>query len=67
MDKDHVTLIDMNKIKIDHFTPEGIVTSDGTHHEFDIIAMATGFDSLTGGFEEIDFKGVSGQTLNEKW
>ena len=67
MDKDHVTLIDMNKIKIDRFTPEGIITSDGQHHELDIIAMATGFDSLTGGFEEIDFKGVSGQTLNEKW
>lgn len=54
MDKDHVTLIDMNKVNIDHFTPEGIVTTDGQHHEFDIIAMATGFDSLTGGFDEIE-------------
>jgi cation diffusion facilitator CzcD-associated flavoprotein CzcO len=67
MDKDHVILINMKENGISHFTPKGIVTTDGTHHEFDIIAMATGFDSLTGGFEEIDFTGVSGQTLNQKW
>ena len=36
-------------------------------HEFDIIALATGFDSLTGGFMEIDFTGVDGEKLNEKW
>ena len=67
MDRDHVHLIDMNKTTIDHFTTEGIVTTDGKHHEFDIIAMATGFDSLTGGFEEIDFTGVNGETLEQKW
>ena len=57
----------MKKNGISHFTSNGIVTKDGRHHELDIIAMATGFDSLTGGFQEIDITGISGQTLTEKW
>ncbi|KAF2472257.1 FAD/NAD(P)-binding domain-containing protein [Lindgomyces ingoldianus] len=29
---------------ISYFTPTGIVTKDGTHHAFDVIVCATGFD-----------------------
>jgi cation diffusion facilitator CzcD-associated flavoprotein CzcO len=36
-------------VKIEEFTETGIKTSDGKHHEFDIIALATGFDITTGG------------------
>ena len=34
---------------IAEFTETGIKTTDGKHHEFDIIAIATGFDITTGG------------------
>lgn len=67
MDKDHVKLIDLKTTPVSHVEPKGIVTKDGTLHEFDIIAIATGFDSLTGGFMEIDFKGIDGEDLQEKW
>jgi cation diffusion facilitator CzcD-associated flavoprotein CzcO len=67
MDKDHVKIIDLKTNPVSHVTETGIVTKDGTHHDFDIIAIATGFDSLTGGFMEIDFTGVDGEKLVEKW
>jgi cation diffusion facilitator CzcD-associated flavoprotein CzcO len=34
---------------IKEFTEKGIVTADGTEREYDIIALATGFDVVTGG------------------
>lgn len=67
MDKDHVKLIDLKKNPVSHVVPEGIVTEDGQLHKVDIMAMATGFDSLTGGFTQIDFRGVNGQSLEKKW
>ena len=32
-----------------------------------MIVYATGFDALTGAFDRIDFRGVGGQRLKEKW
>ncbi|KAK5733406.1 hypothetical protein LTS12_026950 [Elasticomyces elasticus] len=67
MDKDHVTLVDMRNNDISHFTAKGIVTNDGREHEVDIIALATGFDSVTGGLKSIDIRGIDGLRLAEKW
>ena len=67
MDKPHVNIVDLKQNPISHVEPKGIVTKDGKLHELDILALATGFDSLTGGFMEIDFKGVNGEKLDEKW
>ena len=61
MDRDHVEIIDLKKNPVSHVVPEGIVTKDGKLHEYDIIAIATGFDSLTGGFMEVDFQGIDGE------
>lgn len=67
MDKDHVTLVNLKETPVSHVVSNGIVTTDGNLHEVDIIAIATGFDSLTGGFMEIDFEGVQKQSLQKKW
>ena len=67
MDKEHVTLVNLKKTSVSHVVPEGIVTSDGTLHELDVLAIATGFDSVTGGFTEIDITGLNGEKLSEKW
>ncbi|KXS96385.1 hypothetical protein AC578_8441 [Pseudocercospora eumusae] len=67
MDKDHVDIVYLRQTPIEKLVPEGIVTSDGKLHELDILALATGFDSLTGGFMEIDIKGIDGEVLNQKW
>lgn len=67
MDKPHVKLINLKKVSISKVVPEGIVTSDGETHELDILALATGFDSLTGGFSDIDIRGIDGEKLKDKW
>ena len=46
--------------------PTGIKTSDA-EYAFDIIIYATGFDAITGAFDRIDFRGVDGLKLKEKW
>lgn len=67
MDKPHVTLVDVKKTPISHFEERGIVTTDGKLHELDIVALATGFDAVTGGLKNIDITGLDGQRLADKW
>jgi cation diffusion facilitator CzcD-associated flavoprotein CzcO len=45
----------------------GIVTEDGKVHECDVIALATGFDSVTGGMKNMGLKDVDGVELATKW
>ncbi|KAL0061820.1 hypothetical protein AAF712_011338 [Marasmius tenuissimus] len=63
----NVELIDLEKNPIAEITPTGILTGDGVQHEVDIIVLATGFDSVTGGITQIDIRGVDGTTIKEKW
>jgi cation diffusion facilitator CzcD-associated flavoprotein CzcO len=65
--RDNVELVDLKKTTIEEFTENGILTSDGTHHEVDMVAMATGFDAVTGGLKKIAITGLGGQLLNDKW
>jgi cation diffusion facilitator CzcD-associated flavoprotein CzcO len=64
--RDNVELIDIMAAPIERITPEGIKTSD-KEYEFDIIIYATGFDAITGSFDKIDFRGVDGTRLKDKW
>jgi cation diffusion facilitator CzcD-associated flavoprotein CzcO len=63
---DHVKLVDVNETPIERITPKGIKTSDA-EYQFDMIIYATGFDAITGSFDRIDFRGVDGLRLKEKW
>ncbi|KAJ8081042.1 hypothetical protein PM082_017882 [Marasmius tenuissimus] len=63
----NVRLVDTNESPIVEITANGIETSDGVHHEVDVIVLATGFDSVTGGITQIDIRGVDGSTIKEKW
>jgi cation diffusion facilitator CzcD-associated flavoprotein CzcO len=65
--QDNVELVDTKANGIAEVVPDGIVTADGVHHPLDILILATGFDSVTGGLLGIDIKGVNGQSLKEKW
>lgn len=66
-DQDNVDLVNLRKNPIDHVTAKGIVTSDGVEHEFDIIALATGFDAVTGGITAIDIRNGQGELIAESW
>ncbi len=64
--QDNVHLVDINETPIERITERGIKTTD-MEHEFDIIVYATGFDAITGAFDRIEFTGVDGRKLAEKW
>ncbi|KAK6223448.1 hypothetical protein LQW54_000566 [Pestalotiopsis sp. IQ-011] len=63
----NVSLVDASATAIEEVTENGIRTSDGKHHEFDVIVCATGYDACTGGLRQIDIRGVGGRTLSDHW
>ncbi|KAH6603719.1 steroid monooxygenase [Trichoderma cornu-damae] len=58
----NVDLVDIRSNAIKDLDETGIILEDGTHHEFDVIAVATGFDIVTGGLESL-----SNTKLDEEW
>jgi cation diffusion facilitator CzcD-associated flavoprotein CzcO len=64
--QDNVKLVDIKETPIERITPKGIETSEA-EYDFDIIIYATGFDAITGSFDRIDFRGVDGLRLKDKW
>ena len=64
--RDNVELVDITKTPIERITADGIKTSD-REYAFDIIIYATGFDAITGSFDRIDFRGVDGARLKDRW
>lgn len=53
--------------KISEFTETGIKSSDGKHYDFDVIAIATGFDIVSGGMTNMGLKSVKGTYLKDEW
>ncbi|KAF7512594.1 hypothetical protein GJ744_000855 [Endocarpon pusillum] len=63
----NVDIVDLRSNPIKEFVPEGLITGDGKVHEFDVIALATGFDALTGGMKNMGLRSTSGETLSDTW
>lgn len=64
--KPNVHLVDINESPITELRPNGIVTEKG-FHEVDAIAIATGFDSATGGLENLGIKDTDGVNFMQRW
>jgi cation diffusion facilitator CzcD-associated flavoprotein CzcO len=67
LDRPENHVVDVKKNPIKEFNEKGIVTADGKVHEFDVIALATGFDSVTGGMKNMGLKDVDGVELADRW
>lgn len=65
--QDDVSLVDVAENPIVEIVAGGIRTADGVEHEFDVIVLATGFDSVSGGLTQIDFTSTDGMLLRDKW
>ncbi|KAJ5685095.1 hypothetical protein N7536_007714 [Penicillium majusculum] len=65
--KPHVHLVNIKNNPISELRPDGIVTADGKLHAVDIIAIATGFDSVTGGIKRMGIKDADGVELSKRW
>lgn len=64
--QENVELVDLNETPIERITPTGIEVA-GRHIELDVIVYATGFNAVTGSFDQIDIRGRGQQTLKEAW
>ncbi|KAK7187551.1 cyclopentanone -monooxygenase [Paraphaeosphaeria sporulosa] len=64
--RDSVSLVDLNVDPIETFTENGIKTRSGNEQFFDVIVLATGFDSVTGGLTQIDIRGTN-TCIKDKW
>lgn len=62
----NATLVDLRETPIERFTETGIQTTAG-HHDLDMIALATGFDALTGAILAIDPVNGKGERLSDAW
>lgn len=66
--QDNVNLVSLAENPIVEVTEHAIKTQDGAYHEVDLIAAATGFDSVTGGITSIDVRGTDPKTsIKDKW
>ena len=65
--KANVHVVDIKANPVVEVKTNGLVTADGKLHEVDMIALATGFDSVTGGMKNMGLKDVDGVDLSEKW
>ncbi|APA06376.1 hypothetical protein sscle_01g011460 [Sclerotinia sclerotiorum 1980 UF-70] len=62
----HVDIIDVNESPILEVTEKGIRTKGG-EVEFDVLILATGFDSLNGSLAQLNIRGIDGTTIAQKW
>ena len=64
--RDNVHLVDLSETPLLRVTESGLRTSE-RDYDFDIIVYATGFDAITGAYDQIDISGVGGEKLAVKW
>ena len=53
--RDNVHLVDISETPIERVTETGLRTTE-RDYDFDIIVYATGFDAITGAFDQIDIR-----------
>ncbi|KAH8760728.1 HK97 family phage prohead protease [Hyaloscypha sp. PMI_1271] len=63
----NVDIIDIKNNPIAEFTETGIKLEDGSHEEFDVVAIATGFDITTGGMTHMGLKSINNTNLHDEW
>lgn len=64
--RSNVHLVDISETPVERVTETGLRTI-GRDYDFDIIVYATGFDAITGAFDQIDISGIGGEKLSEQW
>ena len=62
----NVHLVDISETPIERITDTGLRTS-ARDYDFDIIVYSTGFDAITGAYDQIDIRGIGGEKLSEQW
>jgi len=64
--RDNVHLVDLNETPIERFPRTGAQTTDA-HYDLDVMIYATGFEAITGSWNQIDVRGANGHVLADHW
>lgn len=64
---DNVDVVSVEDDPIARVTETGIELRSGDTREFDVIALATGFDAVTGSLAQLDIRGTDGTSIADKW
>jgi len=63
----NVDLINVKESPIIRITPDGVETKNEGVIPVDVLILATGFDSVTGGILDIDIRNGAGVSIQDKW
>ncbi len=64
--RSNVELVDIAQAPIERITASGLQTTEA-FYPLDVLVLATGFNAITGGFNQIEIQGVDGLALSDKW
>lgn len=67
LERDNVDIVDLNANPLKKFEEKGMRMEDGELREFDVVVLATGFDSFTGSLTNMGLKNKDGVDLRELW
>lgn len=67
LNQPNVSIHDLSKVPLQSFHERGLLMADDKLHEFDAIALATGFDSYTGSLTNMGLKNRDGVPLKDLW
>lgn len=67
LNQDNVEIVDLNANPLKTFEETGMRMDDGELRDFDIVVLATGFDSFTGSLTNMGLKNKEGVELRELW
>ncbi|KAE8379329.1 hypothetical protein BDV26DRAFT_259581 [Aspergillus bertholletiae] len=62
-----VDVVNLRQVDIAEIKPTGIATSDGRFYPVDAIAIATGFDAVTGPITNMGIISTNGTSLADEW
>lgn len=67
LDQDNVEIVQLNEIPIKTFNKTGMLMEDGKQRDFDIVVLATGFDSFSGSVSMMGLKNTNGEDIKDIW
>lgn len=65
--RENVDIVDILENPIAEVKSNGVLLTDGTFHQLDVLICATGFNAFDGAYRRLHIAGRGGMTLNDRW
>ncbi|ETI22686.1 hypothetical protein G647_06762 [Cladophialophora carrionii CBS 160.54] len=67
LDRPNVDIVNLNETPIKTFNETGMLLEDGQQLDFDVVVLATGFDSFSGSLTQMGLKNRDGVDIKDVW